>query len=99
MNHHADSRIRTKLQTRDGGVCARCGAAGVDWDADHIVPVAEGGSHELDNYQTLCRRICHRIKTADQAADAAFRREWRDAVASGKRQQLDLLMDTDPLAE
>lgn len=35
------------------------------WDADHIVPVAEGGGQcDLGNIRTLCLR-CHRQVTAD----------------------------------
>ena len=35
------------------------------WDADHIVPVAEGGGQcDLDNLRTLCLP-CHREATAD----------------------------------
>ncbi len=34
------------------------------WDADHIVPVAEGGGEcDLSNMRTLCLR-CHREETA-----------------------------------
>jgi 5-methylcytosine-specific restriction endonuclease McrA len=34
------------------------------WDADHIVPVSEGGGEcDLDNLRTLCL-ICHRRETA-----------------------------------
>ncbi len=34
------------------------------WDADHIVPVVEGGGEcDLDNIQTLCVH-CHRVVTA-----------------------------------
>ena len=34
------------------------------WDADHIVPVAEGGGEcDLSNMRTLCLR-CHRAETA-----------------------------------
>jgi 5-methylcytosine-specific restriction endonuclease McrA len=34
------------------------------WDADHVVPVAEGGGEcDLDNLRTLCLR-CHRMATA-----------------------------------
>jgi hypothetical protein len=34
------------------------------WDADHIVPVVEGGGEcDLDNLRTLCLR-CHREATA-----------------------------------
>ncbi len=36
------------------------------WEADHVVPVEEGGgSCSLDNYQTLCRP-CHFRKTRSQ---------------------------------
>jgi len=39
------------------------------WEADHIVPVAEGGGEtSLDNFQTLCVP-CHQKKTRQQAAD------------------------------
>ena len=35
------------------------------WDADHIVPVAEGGGEcDLDNLRTLCLK-CHRAVTAE----------------------------------
>ena len=34
------------------------------WDADHILPVAEGGGEcDLNNIRTLCLR-CHRVVTA-----------------------------------
>ncbi|WP_260473131.1 HNH endonuclease signature motif containing protein [Edaphobacter aggregans] len=34
------------------------------WDADHILPVAEGGGQcDLDNIRTLCL-LCHREATA-----------------------------------
>jgi 5-methylcytosine-specific restriction protein A len=33
------------------------------WEADHIVPVVEGGDSSLDNIRTLCIP-CHRIATA-----------------------------------
>ncbi len=43
------------------------------WDADHIVPVAEGGGQcDLTNMQTLCL-LCHR------GATAALRARLRDA--------------------
>jgi len=41
--------------------------AGNYWEADHIVPLAEGGANELKNIQLLCRG-CHKAKTAEQAA-------------------------------
>jgi 5-methylcytosine-specific restriction endonuclease McrA len=49
------------------------------WELDHIVPLADGGGHELGNMQTLCRP-CHRAKTAREAAERARRRR---AAAQG----------------
>jgi len=35
------------------------------WDADHIIPVAEGGGEcDLSNMRTLCLK-CHRAATAE----------------------------------
>jgi 5-methylcytosine-specific restriction endonuclease McrA len=35
------------------------------WDADHIVPVCEGGGEcDLANIRTLCL-VCHRLQTSD----------------------------------
>ena len=33
------------------------------WEADHIIPVVEGGDSSLDNIRTLCI-ACHREATA-----------------------------------
>ena len=44
------------------------------WDADHIVPVEDGGGAcGLDNYQTLCI-WCHKEKSAKQKALSARRK-------------------------
>jgi len=41
------------------------------WDADHIIPVIEGGGEcGLDNYRTLCCQ-CHKQETAKLAAKRA----------------------------
>lgn len=55
------------------------------WDADHIVPVVEGGGEcDLENFRTLCHP-CHKQVTAELAARrAAERREKK------RRQQGDL---------
>jgi 5-methylcytosine-specific restriction endonuclease McrA len=51
------------------------------WEADHIVPVAEGGGESsLDNFQTLCTP-CHAKKTRQQAQDKERRK--REEAAAG----------------
>lgn len=55
--------IRSALWDRDQGRCAECGAVTWSWDADHIIPVVQGGGGcWLDNLQTLCVP-CHKRKT------------------------------------
>lgn len=45
------------------------------WDADHIIPVVEGGGEcDLDNYRTLCY-WCHQRVTADLARRRAEERK------------------------
>jgi 5-methylcytosine-specific restriction protein A len=43
------------------------------WDADHIVPVTEGGESSLENLRTLCVP-CHQHVTKEQAKRRASRR-------------------------
>lgn len=43
------------------------------WEADHRVPLEDGGTHELDNLQCLCCP-CHRLKTARENRERAARR-------------------------
>jgi 5-methylcytosine-specific restriction enzyme A len=52
------------------------------WDADHILPVVEGGGEcDLDNIRTLCLR-CHRVVTADLRERM---RRRKIAMAEGER--------------
>ena len=58
--------IRDQLFYRDKGVCASCGSQTENWDADHKLPVKDGGGGcLLDNFQTLCQK-CHKKKTENQ---------------------------------
>lgn len=43
------------------------------WEADHIVPLIEGGDHSADNLRTLCI-WCHRGETANLATRRAAAR-------------------------
>ena len=91
--------VRKLVFKRDQGICALCNSdtmAGVSekrrhygyrggdrWQADHIVPVIEGGGEcGLENYRTLCT-ACHRRVTAELARRLADKRhqELLDTVA------------------
>lgn len=57
------SRRREHVLDRDDHQCQNCKAAGGDdapaeLEVHHVVPIAAGGSHDLSNLITLCRR-CH----------------------------------------
>lgn len=57
------SYVREVVFNRDHGICRICGFLEKTWQADHIVPVAEGGGQcGLDGYRTLCR-ACHARET------------------------------------
>jgi 5-methylcytosine-specific restriction protein A len=48
--------VRTRYQVfkRDLYRCRICAKTGVELEVDHIVPVARGGSDDMENLQTLC---------------------------------------------
>ena len=55
------------------------------WDADHIIPVVEGGGGcDLDNYRTLCIP-CHQQITRDLLARLARRRRGGEEAANNYR--------------
>ena len=64
--------MRLTVFTRDGFRCRSCGyqahdSRGRRLHVDHIVPVALGGTNNLDNLQTLCD-LCN-IKKSDKLPD------------------------------
>jgi 5-methylcytosine-specific restriction protein A len=52
-----------QVKQRDQYTCCKCGRLTEDGEADHIVPLAKGGSDDLSNLQWLCREPCHAEKT------------------------------------
>jgi 5-methylcytosine-specific restriction endonuclease McrA len=101
-------KTRFEVFKRDGFACQYCGAhpPEVTLEVDHIVPVAEGGPNEFDNYITACFP-CNRGKGAvsldrvpqslsDKAAEIAEReaqlRGYND-VMQAKRNRLDADVD------
>jgi 5-methylcytosine-specific restriction protein A len=64
-----------------GSFLGRKGGNRSMWDADHIVPVSEGGGEcDLDNFRTLCVP-CHKRATAELASRRAQRRRDEARVA------------------
>lgn len=45
--------IRYRVMERDGFACRSCGVQ-LDLSIDHIIPLAKGGTDEIENLQTLC---------------------------------------------
>ena len=60
-------RIRDRILLRDRYTCQHCGRVGEDNEVDHIVNVAQGGTDDDSNLQTLCPD-CHKVKTAAESA-------------------------------
>jgi len=72
------------------------------WELDHIIPLIDGGGHELSNLQTLCVP-CHREKTARESRERAARRANGQArqreigeLASRPSSQAVAACDSDP---
>jgi len=71
-------RLRALVLARDGYLC-QCEACRervmprVAHEVDHIRPLAEGGTDDLDNLRAI-NRDCHRVKTRQEAKDGFRRR-------------------------
>ena len=92
LSSHLSQRFEAmvKVLTDNGFTGLTPGSLRCLWEADHIVPLAEGGMATLDNAQTLCRP-CHREKTSEQSGRRArqgrligkkFRIQQRERVAA-----------------
>jgi len=57
------SKLRFEVFRRDKFVCQYCGACGprTELEIDHVIPVARGGTDDIDNLKTSCFR-CNRGK-------------------------------------
>ncbi len=67
--------VREYILERDGFRCRSCGKAPpeVELQIDHIIPIAQGGSNDISNLQTLCK-TCNRRKR--DRLDPRFRRHF-----------------------
>jgi hypothetical protein len=64
---------RVALVRRGDACCVDCGSDRGDWEADHEIPLEDGGEHSLDNLVRRCVD-CHRKKTARENSERAARR-------------------------
>lgn len=67
-------RIIKEVFKRDNYTCQYCGQIGGKLEADHIIPFSKGGSDEMSNLITSCRK-CNRQKK-DKAVDEFIK--WRE---------------------
>ena len=67
--------IRQQVLLRDNYTCVKCGLVSMANECDHIIPLEQGGSNDMENMQTLCGGPdgCHAKKTALEAAARAGR--------------------------
>lgn len=57
--------LRQQVLERDSYLCCECakeGRVSAASDVDHIVPKSQGGTDDLSNLQSLCKK-CHKTKT------------------------------------
>lgn len=62
--HPLSAAVRAMVWAKTGGVCHYCGKQTnpfADFTVDHVVPLAKGGTNELDNLVPACRR-CNSAK-------------------------------------
>lgn len=60
---HIPAKLRHEVFQRDNYRCRECGATNKETtlEIDHIVPVSKGGTNNINNLQTLCKK-CNRSK-------------------------------------
>lgn len=54
-------RILNFIFKRDEYTCRYCGSIGGKLEGDHLIPLSKGGTNDLENLVTACRR-CNRQK-------------------------------------
>jgi 5-methylcytosine-specific restriction endonuclease McrA len=73
-------KARDLVEIRGDPCCVDCGDIEAVWEADHEVPLADGGAHCPTNIVRRCRR-CHRAKTIRENRERARRRRVGDPVS------------------
>lgn len=67
--------VQNYIFKRDNYQCKSCGktAQQIQLNVDHIIPLAQGGSNDISNLQTLCK-LCNQRKKHD--IDPRFKRHF-----------------------
>lgn len=69
---------RMAVMERQAGLCAMCGEPlSPGFDVDHVIPLWQGGRHEMANWEALHPDPCHKAKTARDAADRGHVRRMK----------------------
>lgn len=86
MREALSKKIRFEVFKRDKFTCQYCGKSSPDvvLEVDHIVPVAEGGTNDIENLITACFD-CNRGKGKRELTD--------DAVIKKQKKELDHLQE------
>ncbi len=72
---------RALVILRGDPCCVDCGQTDCYWEADHRIPLCDGGSHDPTNIERRCEK-CHARKTAAEAKLRAERRRFGSPVAA-----------------
>lgn len=88
---------RKKTYRRDGYECQRCGAKGghmgdTELHAHHKLPKSQGGSHSLDNLETICKE-CHELEHGHQITkqnDVSSGYDWKETYEYHKSLNRDI---------
>ncbi|MCG2572416.1 HNH endonuclease [Acinetobacter sp. ME22] len=59
-------RLKGKIHLRDEWACQCCGRVTTELELDHIINVAQGGTDDESNLQSLCVE-CHKKKTQKES--------------------------------
>ncbi|MCO8071880.1 HNH endonuclease [Acinetobacter lwoffii] len=59
-------RLKEKIHTRDHWTCLHCGITTMKLELDHIINVAQGGTDDESNLQSLCPE-CHKVKSQKES--------------------------------